>query len=210
MCKYSGIVSAKFCRKPFVSHPSIEVTIRGASKHISLWAGSIGFNARALSEIELEAAISILARSKDVMLKQRNFPPVYDEMLSDLIKVQRERDGVKNVRGETNSAGIISKIDEDALYTLCELYDEEEGPYPENVYEGVAVYRFFKKLSAEGTRMKQGFANYIEENATTGSLREMFYSYFIAHLGKLPEDDRACEVVIKEGIARFFYLNRRR
>jgi hypothetical protein len=183
---------------------------RGQVGSIDIWAGAIDIDAAKFGSNELEQIISMLSCEKEAMRKQRNFPPIYDEILSDLINVQREHDGVKNVKGETNSAGIISKIDEDALYTLCELYDEKEGPYPENVYEGVAVYRFFRKLSAEGTRMKPGFANYIEGNATTGSLREMFYSYFIAHLGKLPEDDRACEVVIKEGMARFFYLNRKR
>ena len=98
----------------------------------------------------------------------------------------------------------IQKIDSDALLVLCEMYDDEEGVYPKHPYEGAAIYRCFMKKSAMELEKKSGFVKYIEENGTSGSLREMFYNYFIANLGALSADDRECEVEIKRGI--YIYL----
>lgn len=97
----------------------------------------------------------------------------------------------------------LKNIDEDALFALCELYDEDKGLYPEHPYEGAAVYRFFRKAHAK--EMEDiGFVGYIKQTATSGNPREMFYNYFIAHLGRLSEDDRVCEEEIKEGMSLFF------
>jgi len=102
-----------------------------------------------------------------------------------------------------NAKEIIQKIDGDALFALCEMYDDEEEVYPETPYEGAAVYRFFRNVSAKEMERKSGFVKYIEENRASGSLREMFYNYFIAHLGTLPKDDRVCKEEIKQGIDIF-------
>ena len=101
----------------------------------------------------------------------------------------------------------LQKIDGDALRILCERYDEIEGLYPEHPYEGDAIYRVYRKLCADETERKSGFIAYIEEQATSGSLCEMFYNYFIAHLGTLSEDDRECEEEIRKGISIFFERN---
>lgn len=128
---------------------SIDIVLSRLSWPLRLFENHIEHGARVLSEIELETVISILAKDKEAMSKQRDCPQIYSEMLSDLIEVQTGRYGVKNGKEKTDSEGITSKIDEDALYTLCDMCDEEAGPYPENVYEGGAVYRFYRKLSAE-------------------------------------------------------------
>ena len=99
MKRYSGVVSAKFCREPFVTCPSIEITIRGASAAITLWHDNIEYCAGVLSEKELEVAIAILSQHKEVMLEERNFPPVYEDMLSDLMDAQIARYGVKKEGG---------------------------------------------------------------------------------------------------------------
>lgn len=104
----------------------------------------------------------------------------------------------------------IQKIDGDALFELCELYDIEEGVYPESPYEGAAVNRFFKKVSTREMEKKSGFVNYILQNGTSGSLREMFYGYFIAHLGTLSEDNRLCKEEILRGLSVYFKMNERR
>jgi len=114
MRKYKGDISAKFCREPFVQHSSIKVSLRGVSTAIPLWQGNIEYCARALSEKELEEVIAILSQYKAVMLDERNFPPVYEEMLSDLIKTQRERYGVRG------------KKEERRYETLLNLYEIEE------------------------------------------------------------------------------------
>jgi len=103
----------------------------------------------------------------------------------------------------------IQKIDGAALFALCEMYDDEEGTYPEHPFEGAAVYRFFREQSAKGMEGKSGFVKYIEENGTSGNLQEMFYNYFIAHLGILAEDDRVCGDEIKQGISLYFKMNER-
>jgi hypothetical protein len=103
----------------------------------------------------------------------------------------------------------LQSIDSDALFKLCELYDEDKGLYPEHPYEGAALYRFFIKEYAK-VMEDPGFVGYIKKTASSGSLREMFYGYFIAHLGVLPEDDSECEEVIKEVMSLFFGMNKKR
>ena len=99
---------------------------------------------------------------------------------------------------------VLQKIDGGALFKLCEGYDQKEGAYPEHPYEGDAIYRFYRELCAEEAEEGSGFVTYIKENATIGSLREMFYNYFIAHLGTLYEDDKECEEEIKRGLSLYF------
>jgi len=111
MRKNKNVVSAKFCREPFVSTPSIEVTIRGASESISLFDGIIDHCARVLSEKELEGVIAILSEYKAVMLEERNFPPIYEEMLSDLIKVQKARYGTEGKKEGGRALGYSVRVD---------------------------------------------------------------------------------------------------
>ena len=113
MKRYSGVVSAKFCREPFVTRPSIEITIRGASAAISLWRGNIEYCAGVLSEKELEVVIAILSQHKEVMLEERNFPPIYEEMLSELIDAQIARYGVKKEGGRALGYSVsVDKLEE--------------------------------------------------------------------------------------------------
>ena len=92
MKRHSGVVSAKFCREPF---SNLEITMRGLSTVISLWYDNIDYYARVLSEKELEESIAILSQHKEVMLEERNFSPIYEDMLSDLMDAQIARYGVK-------------------------------------------------------------------------------------------------------------------
>ena len=101
---------------------------------------------------------------------------------------------------------VIQKIDGDALLILCDAFDDEEGTFPEHPLEGDAVYRFYREMAAGETESKSGFVNYIQGNGSSGPLREMFYNYFIAHLGTLSEDNRVCEAEIKQGIVIFFKM----
>jgi hypothetical protein len=86
--KRKHVKSAKFFRGV---PSSIDIILSSDSECISLFTGIIGFCAKSLSEIELEEVIKILSSNKKAMLKQRNFPSIYEEMLSDLINVQTER-----------------------------------------------------------------------------------------------------------------------
>ena len=110
MKRYSGVASAKFCREPFTM---LEITIRGLSAVIPLWHAQIEYCARDLSEKEIEESIAILSQHKVVMLKERNFPPIYEDMLSDLIKAQKERYGVKKEGGRALGYSVsIDKLEE--------------------------------------------------------------------------------------------------
>ena len=112
MFKSKEVLQAEFYRGS--SSPSIEVQFKGNKKTISLFESNIAYCARKLSEIEIEEVVTILSRDKKAMLKQRNFPPIYEEMLSDLIEVQRERYGVKKDKkrklGYSVSLGKLEEI----------------------------------------------------------------------------------------------------
>ena len=88
-CKH--VKSAKFFRDS--STTSIVVILFENTKLISLFADNIARYTKNLSEIEIEEVVTILSHDKTAMLKQCNFPAIYDEMLSDLIEVQRVRYG---------------------------------------------------------------------------------------------------------------------
>ena len=91
-------VQAKFCRDSRRGY--IEVSLPDLDVPLYLWAEGIAHCCEALSKREVEQVVSILSHDKEAMLKQRNFPPIYDEMLSELIEVRRERYGVKKDKNE--------------------------------------------------------------------------------------------------------------
>jgi len=88
MTNTSKIVeSANFYRGIDIS--SIDIVLLDEPKtHITIFPGITKHEDIALSERELDEVIAILSREKEVMLKQRNFPPIYEEMLTSLIKDQ--------------------------------------------------------------------------------------------------------------------------
>ena len=130
--KNKHVESADFCRD--YSNDSIEVVLSGGSVHFSLFSEIIAHCAEVLSEIELEEVISILSRKKEAMLKQRNFPLVCEEMLSDLIGAQRERYGVhaeKKVKSTRWYGVSIDKLEE-----ILGLYANLEDAHVTRVYVG--------------------------------------------------------------------------
>ena len=94
MRKNKNVVSANFWRGSGTTS-CIEVFLDETPHSIDIWAGIIEHCAKRLGEKEIEEVISILSRTKDVLQKLHNFPPIYEEMLSDLIKVRIKRYGVK-------------------------------------------------------------------------------------------------------------------
>ena len=130
--KNKHVESAEFCRDGSTSY--IDVILPKVSGSISLWDGFIVFYAKELSEVELEEVISILSRKKEAMLKQRNFPLVCEEMLSDLIGAQRERYGVhaeKKVKSTRWYGVSIGKLEE-----ILGLYANLEDAHVTRVYVG--------------------------------------------------------------------------
>lgn len=105
------VKSAKFYRHESVV--AIDV-ITHDNLRTSLYENSIKYFAKYLSDIEIEEAIVILLADKKAMLKPRNFPPVFDEMLSDLINVQEERYSAKKDKkvklGYSVSIGKLEEI----------------------------------------------------------------------------------------------------
>jgi hypothetical protein len=47
---------------------------------------------------------------------------------------------------------------------------------------------------------------YVEENATSGSLREQFYNFIRGNHGELPLDNRECQEVIVQATKRYFEI----
>jgi hypothetical protein len=90
MFKKENVIRAKFCRG---SSPSIDVYFEGEVQSVSLFRGIVELGSRKLSEEEIEAVIVILASKKSVLSTLGNFPPIYAEMLTELIEVQRKRYG---------------------------------------------------------------------------------------------------------------------
>ena len=105
-------VQAKFCRVPSAAH--IEISLPGFEEDILLWRGLISSSFDVIGSSDLEQVISILSRDKEAMLKRDNFPPVYDELLSELIDVQIARYGVKKEKrrqhGYAVSKGKLEEI----------------------------------------------------------------------------------------------------
>jgi hypothetical protein len=73
----------------------IEIPLSDTHFPLCVYSASIKHDLMSLGEKELEQVILILEHEKEAMLKEHNFPPLFDEMLSDLIKVQIERYGEK-------------------------------------------------------------------------------------------------------------------
>lgn len=93
--------SAKFFRNS--GTVCIEVTPFRMKNNISLFEGLIAHGARVLSDLEIDEAITILLADKKMMSKQRNFPPIFNKMLLDLIKVREERYETTLYYGEKES-----------------------------------------------------------------------------------------------------------
>lgn len=92
MFKTKYVKSVKFSR---LACSSIDVHLSDMPNPIFLFKDIIEHTAKKLSARELEEVIQILMIEKETMLRQCNFPVIYDEMLSDLINVQRERYSIK-------------------------------------------------------------------------------------------------------------------
>jgi DNA-binding HxlR family transcriptional regulator len=90
MFKKEDVRCVKFCRG---SSPSIDVYLAGEVQPVSLFRDIVEHTSEALSEKEIEVVIHILTSKKRVMSMQRNFPQIYNKMLTELIEVQRKRYG---------------------------------------------------------------------------------------------------------------------
>ena len=93
----------------------IEVFIPDSNTSIDIFDGQVEHCCRLLTKREIEQVVSILLCDKKAMQKQRNFPLVYDEMLSDLIEVQRERYDLRTKKEKRRDFGYtlsISKMEE--------------------------------------------------------------------------------------------------
>jgi hypothetical protein len=111
MFKSKEVLQAEFYRGRDSS--SIEVQFKDNKGTISLFENNIAYYTRKLGEIEIEEVVTILSRDKKAMLKQCNFPAIYDKMLSDLIEVQRVRYGVeKDKKRKQDYIVTIDKLDE--------------------------------------------------------------------------------------------------
>ena len=55
----------------------------------------------------------------------------------------KREDRICWLKSKMKREDIVKAIPEDALEALCREYDIEEGEYPENDYEGCAVYSYF-------------------------------------------------------------------
>ena len=81
------VESAHFNRGIGIS--SIDIVLLDEPKtDITIFPGITKHKDMPLSETELDEVIAILSREKEVMLKQSNFSPIYEEMLTSLIKDQ--------------------------------------------------------------------------------------------------------------------------
>jgi hypothetical protein len=106
---------------------SIDVILFEKAKCISLFKDGIAHCAKSLSETEIEEAVTLLSHEKKAMLKQRNFPPIYDEMLSDLIEVQRVRYGVKKDKKRKLSYSVSAGKLEDIPGQFVQAYSIDVG-----------------------------------------------------------------------------------
>lgn len=96
MFKRTHNIQAEFFRNP--GGESIDVYLPRWKVTLNLFEGFIDNDSKVLSEKEIAKVIDILSRKKEAMLKQHNFPQVYDKILSELIGVQIERYGVKKAK----------------------------------------------------------------------------------------------------------------
>ena len=137
MRKHKHVESAEFRRVLATSY--IQVTLPKVPEPIRLWDGTIDLCAKNLSEVELEEVILFLSREKEVLSKQRNFPPVHEQMLSDLIKVQTERYGLhaeKKVKRTLGYGVSIGKLEE-----ILGLYSNIKNVRISGVYLGSDMHK---------------------------------------------------------------------
>ena len=97
MTKARSIYTVDFCRDN--ASPSMEIELMKGNETISLDRHSIAYCSKVLSQKEIKTIIEILETKKELMLKECDFPKVYDEMLNDLIIAYKERYG-KQVKKE--------------------------------------------------------------------------------------------------------------
>lgn len=109
MFKSKRVKDAEFWRVSTVS--GIDVYLLDGKGPIPLSSTLIIHFAKALSERELEETIEILSSKAKVMIKQRNFPLIYAEMLSDLIEVQMKRYGKRVKKEKKRKLGYSVSID---------------------------------------------------------------------------------------------------
>ena len=123
---------AKFCRSS--NNNYISVSLPGLGGTIELWEGLINLGCNVLGERELEQVVSILSREKETMLKQRNFPQIYEEMLTELIEVQRERYDSR-VKKEKSRA-FVYRVSIDELEEILGLYCAHKNMRISGIYVG--------------------------------------------------------------------------
>lgn len=140
MIKYKGVIRASFCRAGRQGY--IDVHLRGLEKTISLVDGIIAYCSKALSEKEIKTVIEILECKKELMLKERNFPPVYEEMLSDLIEVYKERYTKQVNKGNRRLSQDSLSITE--LEKVLERHYKVKEVCINSIYAGSNSYNTFK------------------------------------------------------------------
>lgn len=94
MINARSIYTVDFCRGN--AYPSIEIELMKGNETISLYRHSIAYYSKVLSQKEIKTIIGILETKKELMLKECDFPKVYDEMLNDLITAYEERYGMND------------------------------------------------------------------------------------------------------------------
>ena len=94
MIKARSIYTVDFCRDD--ASPSIEIKLMKGNETISLFGGIIENCSKTLSQKEIKTIIEILETKKELMLKECDFPKVYDEMLDDLITAYEGRYGMND------------------------------------------------------------------------------------------------------------------
>jgi hypothetical protein len=120
MSKKENVIRVEFCRG---SSPSLDVHLTGEVQPVSLFRGIVELNSEKLSEKEIEAVIHIVTSKKRVMLKQRNFPQIYDELLTELIEVQRKRYEVKKDKKRRLGYGVSGGKLEEILGDYINIQD---------------------------------------------------------------------------------------
>ena len=99
MNKSKIVKSANFYRGMGAS--SIDIVLSDTpTTSITIFPGITQHRDIPLGEKELDEVIAILSREKEVMLKENNFPPIYGEMLTSLIKSQTGYHTKKVKKGE--------------------------------------------------------------------------------------------------------------
>jgi len=89
MFKSKNDIDARFFRVGTSAY--VGISLFGTKKFTPVCQCNILYHTRLLGDMELKRIIRVLSSKKEAMEKQHNFPPIYDEMLTDLISVLNER-----------------------------------------------------------------------------------------------------------------------